>query len=427
MIQQDPQILEDVFDQANRADPYPLFAKLREKRVTLQHVEALSSDDVYFVSRHHDVSQLLKDPRVTTDRNGLQHDPHAQVPETVFFDQLDGPEHHRRRANLMRNFGPPCQPGFVANLGKDIERIVHAAIDRMEGETEIDIVEAFAYPVPVDVICKMLGVPPEDESKFHKWSEEALSPLPRNEPTETQKAAQKALAEYMGGLIAQRRKKPEDDFISALIRSQDDTGMSDEFIVLSGVGLLVAGHETTVNLLANGILLLLRNPHLLDELRSNPDLIIPAVEEILRLEPPSQLSVGRRALEAIEIGGVTIPKGAAVGLSIAGANRDPDAFDEPDAFRLDRPVNGHVTFGGGAHFCFGAPLARLEGQIGLRAFIERVEGARLLQDPPPYRESPILRGPSALRIGLKGIRPRQQSAVPSGECGRARHQQGSES
>ncbi len=423
MTSYDPQLLEDVFDQANRANPYPLFARLREMPVTLQHVEALSSDDVYFVSRHRDVSQLLKDPRVTTDRTGLQRDPDKEVPETVFFDQLDGPEHHRRRANLMRNFGPPCQPGFVAGLGKEIERIVHAAIDRMEGETEIDIVEAFAYPVPVDVICKMLGVPPEDESKFHKWSEDALSPLPRNEPTDSQKAAQKSLADYMGGLIAQRREKPQDDFISAMVRSQDETGMSDEFIVLSGVGLLVAGHETTVNLLANGILLLLRNPQLLDELRDNPDLIIPAVEEILRLEPPSQLSVGRRALEDIEIDGITIPKGAAVGLSIAGANRDPDAFEEPDSFRLDRPLNGHVTFGGGAHFCFGAPLARLEGQIGLRAFIERVEGARLLQDPPPYRESPILRGPLALPIAITGIRPHQPKGAPAVACGRAPHQE----
>lgn len=396
-------VLEQIFDIKNRPDPYPLFAQLRSTPLSVQHVEVLEKSEVHFVSTYADVARLIEDPRISSDTTGVMQRP-GGAPDTTFFNELDGPPHHQRRAKLMHNFGPPARPGFIDGLAKDIEAIVHAALDKLQGKTEIDFVEDFAYPVPVQVICKILGVPAKDEHKFHQWSQDALSSVPqKGHQSEKQQAAQKELAEYIGGLVALRKKEPQDDFLSALVKSQDKSGMSDEFIVLSGVGLLVAGHETTVNLLANGMLTFLRHPEALDAIRADPDLIIPAVEEILRMEPPSQFILGRIALDDIDVGGGTIPKGAIVGLSIAGANRDPAIFPDPDTFRLDRIGTAHFTFGSGAHYCFGAPLARLEGQIALKAIVGRIQGARLLEDPPPYRESPTLRGPSSLRIAVDSI------------------------
>jgi cytochrome P450 len=181
--------------------------------------------------------------------------------------------------------------------------------------------------------------------------------------------------------------------------------MSDQELQVTGVLLLVAGHETTVNLIANGTLTLLRNPELLPRLRADRELAVPLVEELLRYEPPVQFLPNRNALADIEVAGTTIPKGSRIVLLVASASRDPEFFDDPERFDPDRRDNQHYGFGGGVHYCFGAPLARLEAQLALLALASRLRNPRLVEDPPPYRPSPVLRGPRHLLVEVDGIEP----------------------
>jgi cytochrome P450 len=191
--------------------------------------------------------------------------------------------------------------------------------------------------------------------------------------------------------------------LSRLANADPARRMEDMDLMATGVLLLVAGHETTVNLIANGTLTMLRHPHLLARMRDDPSTAPRFVEELLRMEPPVQYLPNRIAMADIEIGGTTIPKGSRVVLLLAAASRDPDRFADPDVFDPDRPDNQHYGFGGGIHYCFGAPLARLEGQLALTAFARRVQNPRLVEDPPPYRPSPVLRGPLHLKVDIDGI------------------------
>jgi len=213
-----------------------------------------------------------------------------------------------------------------------------------------------------------------------------------------------ALNEYMARLVARRRTQPGDDMLS---RMATDTGpegrMEDPYLVATAALLLVAGHETTVNLIANGVLTLLRHPAILERLRHEPELIVGTVEELLRYEPPVQLLSNRTTLEEIQVAGTTIPKGVLVTLAIAAGNRDPVRFRDPDRFDPERRDNAHLGFGSGIHYCFGAPLARVEAQIALTEFVQRLSRPRLVVDPPPYRPSPTLRGPQQLLIEVDGV------------------------
>jgi cytochrome P450 len=258
----------------------------------------------------------------------------------------------------------------------------------------------------VTVICRILGVPREDEPQFSVWASAVTET-----GGETNEAARRRrdeavtdLAQYIGGLVERHRKQPGDDLLS---RMATDTGpegrMTDAQLVATGTLLLIAGHETTVNLLDNGLLTLLRTPEVLDRIRNNPDLIPAAVEEMLRLEPPVQF-LRRTTLDEIEVAGATIPEGVLVVLAIAAGNRDPTRFADPDRFDPERRDNQHLGFGSGIHACFGAPLARIEAQIAFTQLVQRLEQPRLIVDPPPYRPSPLLRGPEQLPIDVAAVR-----------------------
>jgi cytochrome P450 len=211
---------------------------------------------------------------------------------------------------------------------------------------------------------------------------------------------------YLAGLIEERRKKPGDDMLSQLSTAGGPDGVMTTMEVLSTAALLlIAGHETTVNLITNGMLTLLRNPDVLERLRKDPNLAVPIVEELLRFEPPVQLVPQRTTVADIEVRGVTIPKGASLWLVLAAGNRDPDRFEDPDRFNPDRGDIQHLGFGSGIHSCFGAPLARLEAQLALSELARRLENPRLLEDPPPYRQNAVLRGPRHLPIACDGILP----------------------
>ncbi|WP_326622975.1 cytochrome P450 [Streptomyces decoyicus] len=394
-----------ITDYANRADPYPLYAELREVRVARQE------DGSYLVGTYHDIEALLHDPRISSDRRKRTvPDETAEEGLPPAFIGLDDPEHHRLRGLAMRSFGPPHTPDRIDGMHDEITRIVKDLIGSFQGKERIDVVDDFAYPLPVTVICRLLGVPIEDEPRFREWSDAivaGIDPTPGEDPTEHPRAAaeaRKAMGLYLGELAEKRRAHPSDDMLSAFAGGDSGGGDSSEGqltpleIMTTSVLLLIAGHETTVNLITNGILTLLRHPDELARLRAEPALMPRAVEELLRYEPPVQMLPQRTPLADIEVAGVTIPQGAPLILLLASGNRDPLRFPDPDRFDPTRDDHQHLGFGSGVHSCFGAPLARLEAQIALNELIQYLDHPRLVADPPPYRRSPVLRGPRHLLV-----------------------------
>ncbi|MEU8941506.1 cytochrome P450 [Streptomyces goshikiensis] len=411
-------MLRQIIDYANRADPYPLYEELRKTPVF--HDE----DGPYVVSTYHEIQSLLHDPRISSDPRNLTlsaSDPlmSGEGDESTLppvFLRLDPPDHDRLRRITNRPFGPPHSPHRVDDMRGELAGIVSGLIDGIAatGSPErIDLVEQFSYPFPVTVICRLLGVPHEDEPRFHGWADTiaaSLDPDPDADPAEKFKGAADAQIElgmYLAGLIEERRKNPGEDMLSQLAAAPEgpDGSMSTVEIISTAALLLIAGHETTVNLITNGMLTLLRHPEVLQRLREDPRLSVPIVEELLRYEPPVQLLPRRSTLTDIEVAGVNIPKGATVSLILASGNRDPRRFENPDRFDPDRGDIQHLGLGSGIHSCFGAPLARLEAQLALSELARRLENPRLLEDPPPYRQNAVLRGPRHLPIACDGIRP----------------------
>jgi cytochrome P450 len=404
-------LFRQITDYASRADPYPLYGKLRATRVARQ------DDGTYVVSRYRDIVALLHDPRISSDpgsRSGATAEPApAETEIERAFIAHDPPEHDRLRGLTMRQFGPPSTPNLVAAMEDELGRIVDELIDNCQGRTRIDIVEDVSYPFPVRVICKLLGVPREDEPRFHEWAETLVATLDAQHQANGKDAVrrhQEALASldaYLGELVEVRRHDPGPDLLSRLATDDGPEGrLSDAALRRTGQLLLVAGHETTVNLITNGMLTLLRNPDLLERLRREDELAAPLVEELLRYEPPVQFLPQRSALTDIVVGDTTIPKGAPLVLLLAAGSRDPDRFADPDRFDPDRADNQHLGFGSGIHYCFGAPLARLEVQLALTRLARRLDHPRLVADPPPYRVSPVLRGPRQLMVDIDRVRER---------------------
>ncbi|MFD6873106.1 MULTISPECIES: cytochrome P450 [unclassified Streptomyces] len=407
-------ILREIMDYANRADPYPLYEKLRETPV------AHDGDGPYVISTYYEIQSLLHDPRISSDAANLAStasDPLAGGEEEgttlpPSFLKLDPPDHDRLRRMTNRPFGPPHSPHKVHDMRDELGGIVSGLIDGIvtaDSMDRIDLVDQFAYPFPVTVICRLLGVPPEDEPRFHVWADTiaaSLDPDPDADPTKRHVPAdaRMELGMYLAGLIEERRKNPGDDMLSHLATADGPDGAMTTIEALSTSALLlIAGHETTVNLITNGMLTLLRHPDVLERLRQDPELSVPIVEELLRYEPPVQLLPQRTTLSEIEVAGVTIPKGASLWLVLASGNRDPKKFENPDRFDPDRGDIQHLGLGSGIHSCFGAPLARLEAQLALSELARRLVNPRLLEDPPPYRQNAVLRGPRHLPIACDGI------------------------
>ena len=393
-------LFAQVLDPANRANPYPLYARLRETPVSLQ------GNGTYVVSTYQEISLLLHDPRISSDERKNAHDTitlasSGEESSQLSFISTDPPEHTRLRRLVMHQFTPQR----IGKMREHIEHTVNALLDAKMQQNQMDIVQDFAYPLPVTIICRLLGVPREDEPSFHTWSSalvRAADPKESLTDAEVQQVTQSRaeMREYMSKLAATRRAQPRDDLFSGLVAGNDPDGRLPEEDLLAAMQLLlVAGHETTVNLITNGMLTLLRHPDALDQLRSNPALTIPTVEEILRYEPPVQFRT-RTTLTDVTIAGVTIPKGASVVLLLAAGSRDPARFANPDQFFPERADNEHLGFGGGDHYCVGAPLARFEAVTALSTLARRLVAPRLVTDPPPYRKNASLRGPEHLYIGF---------------------------
>jgi cytochrome P450 len=411
---------QQILDDSSRADPYPLYAELRKTPVVRLE------DGSYVVSTYQEIVALLHDPRVSSDPRNLPEvgaDAAAQAAGEDMaglppnFISTDPPAHDRFRRLLTWNFGPPHCPGRVDAMMPGMADIVTSEIDKFAGQdrpsaARVDIVDDFAYPFPVTVICRLLGVPREDEPRFQALSDavvKAIDPTVGIAERQRRRAqANASLARYFDQLLDKRQGQAGDDLLSGLLSGDGpDAPMTREEVLSNASLLLVAGHETTVNLITNGMLTLLRHPDVLDRLRrgEEPDLISRVVEELLRYEPPVHFLPNRNALDDIEVAGTTIPKGSPVTLGLASGSRDPAHVPDPDRFDPDRPHNEHMGFGGGIHYCFGAPLARPETQIALTELARRLENPRLVDDPPPYRPNPVLRGPRHLLVDFDGVRP----------------------
>jgi len=405
-------LFQQINNIAHRANPYPLYAELRKTPVLRE------PDGSYIVSKYRFIVDLLHDPRLSSDiraRNPEDRKARAAAASEfpVSFIRTDPPEHDRLRRMITRQFGPPHTPNLVDNMKNELAQIVNDLLDGLHAQqrTRIDIVDDFAYPFPVTVICRLLGVPPEDEVRFHVWADKiasSLDPQPQEGEEDQGLTTQQAVSEighYMKDLIVLHKQQPGEDMLSRLISDTSPDGqLSIMELISTAVTLLIAGHETTVNLQTNCMLTLLRNPEVLQRLRNEPELIIPLVEETLRFEPPVQFNSQRTAGRDIHIGGETIPKGAPVYLMLAAGNRDPERFDDPERFIPDRTDNEHLGFGNGIHYCFGAPLARLEVQAALNTLARRLINPRLVTDPPPYRQNAVLRGPRHLFVDIDGIK-----------------------
>lgn len=381
------------------ADPYPTYHRLREED-PVHH----SPMDFWVLTRYEDVASVLRDPRFIKEplvsmvaaRFGVS------VPPGVGLSMLDRdpPDHTRLRSLVSKAF----TPRVVEGLRPRIQKMVDDLITRAEAVGTMDLIEEFAYPIPVNVICEMLGVPVEDHERFKGWSLDIARGLdsvwlpPDSEIPKRSGAARHAIGDYMRGLIAERRASPRGDLLSALIAAEEaGDKLSEDELIATCILLLIAGHETTVNLIGNGTLALLRHPEQLRRLRETPGLITSAVEELLRYDGPVQRTARITSTE-VTIGGRTIPRGEMVMPFIGAADRDPSQFPDPDRLDLGRADNRHIAFGWGIHFCLGAPLARVEGQIAIDTLVRRLPRLALADDEPEHRQSLTLRGLKALPV-----------------------------
>jgi fatty acid omega-hydroxylase len=430
---------EEAFDAAmryeNRANPYPFFDELRKTPVVRV------TNGIYAVTGYEELIALAHDPRVSSDRRKGRPPVATKrqiVDESVVemmevygqepsFIASDPPDHDRARRQCMRFFGPPHSPDVIPSQEPLCKQIVNELLDKASekasekaiDKTRIDVVDDFAYPLPVNVICRIMGVPIEDEPQFHAWITDVMAgtfdvgPEIATEEGQARQAKGEAsgiaLKKYIIGLVEKAAKSPGPGMISQLVHDDGPDGrLSPSEIVNNTILLFVAGHDSTVNLISHCVLTVLRNPGSIELLRSRPESIPGAIEEVLRLQSSVQFFPTRSALANIEIAGTTIPRGSPIYLMYGAANRDPRRFSDPDTFDPQRADNEHVGWGRGIHICFGGPLARLEVNTAFEAFLRRVENPRLVEDPPPYRISQVFRGPRHVLIDYDEIRPRDE-------------------
>ena len=350
-----------------REDPYPLYSSLHQN-APVQWNPVLQA---WTVVRYADAVRVLTDPRMHVSPDPVGPDALDGAPVVASMLFLDPPDHTRLRSLVQKAF----TPRVVERLRPRIVAIVDELLQQVDRRgPRFDVIADVAYPLPVYVIAELLGIPPADREIFHNWSSALaaqLDPLTFREGRARAVAARDALHTYLRGIIADRRRARRQDLISDLVAVEErgDT-LSERELVAMCTLLLIAGHETTVNLIGNGMLALLEHPDQLQQLRDTPQLTQSAVEELLRFDSPVQMR-SRIAGETLEIGGKAIVAGSSVLALLGAANRDPIQFEQPDTLKLDRDPNPHIAFGRGIHFCLGAPLARLEGQIAISAVVQR--------------------------------------------------------
>jgi cytochrome P450 len=384
-----------------RANPYPAYAHMLSRDVYEVKYEGWTD---YVVTQYDHVAALLRDPRLVRENTG---DGSWTPPENwqPYFQMLqhwmlmrNPPDHTRLRGLVNKAFTPAA----INRLRGRIEQVADALIDAFPARGEFDLISAYAFELPVRVIADMLGVPVADRERFKQWSNALAAAIDFSDKATVLDAAAQAARDmtvYMRELIADKRARPADDILSGMVHAEEQGDRLSEDEVIANCGLLLfAGHETTVNLIGNGVYTLLKHPDQLERLKRDPSLVPGAVEEILRYESPVQ-ATARLVSEDVRVGADTLPKGVNVMLVMAAANRDPRHFTHPGRFDLARNEARHQTFGGGIHYCVGAPLARMEGQIGLEKLFARLPRLRLAGEVFEWRDNFILRGLKALPVG----------------------------
>jgi cytochrome P450 PksS len=392
-----------------KANPFPFYAALRADAPVYRTVLP-TREPAWLVTRYDDAVAVLKDERFVKDRaNALTPAQLARQPwfRTIFKSlqrhllSTDTPDHTRLRALVSKAF----TPRLVEQMRPRIRALTDRLLDPVQGRGRLDLIRDFALPLPMIVIAEMLGVPAADRHAFHRWSKALLSAAHSTWSLMNAVPNTVLFLRYLRTFIARRRAEPQGDLVSALIQAEEagDRLSADELVAMVLL-LLVAGHETTVNLIGSGMLALLEHPDQMERLRRDPGLIKPAVEELLRFTSPVETATERYAREDVTIGGVTIPRGEMVYVAVASANRDGRHFPDPDVLDITREPNKHLSFGLGAHFCLGAPLARLEGELAINALLRRLPGLRLTVAPSRlrWRRGLILRGLEALPVAFGG-------------------------
>jgi cytochrome P450 len=389
---------------AFRSDPHPQYRRLRERDPV--HRSFIAGG--WALSRFHDVEAVLRDPRFSSDDRSWsrferirRRNVKAGVWEEEGFKpsllRLDPPDHTRLRRLVTKAFTPRA----IAALEPRVEKLVSELLDAAASAGALDVIRDLAYPLPVIVIAELLGVPSSDLARFKHWSDELVRSIGVSTLDDLRRArrASEELAAYFAGIAEERRREPREDLISALLVAEEaGEQLSMDEVFSTCTLLLVAGNETTTNLIGNGVVALLRHPQELARLREDPACIGNAVEEMLRFDGPVQLT-SRFPLEDVEWpSGHTFRKGQQVLLMIAAANRDPEANPDPERFDVARPEVRHLAFGHGAHFCLGAALARLEARHAVGALVGRFPGLRGDTDRLEWGDNTILRGPRSLPV-----------------------------
>lgn len=388
------------------ADPHTAFAALRAAG-PVHRIDYPAGARAYVVVDYDHVVRAFNDPRLS---KRLEHAPDwfrekAVASSPVLASNMllaDPPEHTRLRKLVSRAF----LPRRLELLRPRVQEFTDELIDAFPESGEIDLITAFALPLPLMVICEFLGVPYQDWPQFQKWGHVlSQSPAQDDAGLHERRAVNDQVTEYLAEIIAIRRGEPRGDLTSELIRAADEDGMfTDDELISTIVFLIIAGHKTTANLIGNGTAALLRHPEQLGRLRADPGLVGQAVEEFLRYEGSVDRGTYRVAAEDLELGGTHIPKGSFVHLSVAAADRDPAAFPEPGRFDITRSPNRHMAFGHGAHFCAGAPLARLEGQVAFSTLLRRLpelEPAVPQQELTWVADSSISRGLVSMPVRIR--------------------------
>lgn len=367
---------DTVFDKAIRANPQVFYDKMRHTSPIFQAVGPVTGNTFWIFTRYDDCVSVLKDnrfgkefrkhiPPEIAQKYGPEpspDDPFATINQHLL--NRDPPDHTRLRALVHKAF----TPRMVEAMRPRIANIAEELLDQMAGKKEVDLLNSFAFPLPITVIAEMLGIPGEDRDKFRKWTQVILF----NPDQETNMSAIMEFVMYMNAKIEEYQNNPADNILSALVQAEEDGDSLDQMELMSMIFvLLVAGHETTVNLIGNGMLALMQHRDQLDLLRDHPEHIKTAVEEMLRWNGPVECPTLRWAFEDVQIGDVQVAQGDIVLPSLLAANRDPAIFENPNTFDIMRTPNKHIAFGHGIHYCVGAPLARMEGAIAINALLER--------------------------------------------------------
>lgn len=397
----------DLASPAFKADPYPFYARLRAEEPVCPIVLP-DKQVVWLVTRYDDVAMVLKDERFAKDRTRaltpeqMKKQPWVPPlfrPLTRNMLDLDPPDHTRLRALVQKAF----TPRVVEQVRERIVKLTEDLLDRAMERGRMDLVRDYALQLPTTIIAEMLGVPVEDRHKFHRWSRAIVQSNPSGWRMVGGIPSAVMFLRYIRKLVRARRARPQEDLVSALVQVEEagDQLNEDELLAMIFL-LLIAGHETTVNLVGNGTLALLEHPDQMEKLRTNQDLIKPAVEELLRHSGPLETATERFTREAVTVANVTIPRGAMVYAVLTSANRDERQFPNPDAVDITREPNRHLAFGLGIHYCLGAPLARLEAQIAFDALLRRASSLRLAAEPETlrWRRGLVLRGLESLPVVL---------------------------